>query len=129
MFEEQNTKPMTTFIPRTNRHSMKASEYFIKLSAELDMEKYKLQKYNELFMLSSCQVMHDSDLAYNDIYIKCSQNASSKDSLLSCLDQEEQLSYKHPDCFDNNTYRQNLLKVSSEIKHQLASGSLDFLFL
>ncbi|MFB9842939.1 hypothetical protein [Mucilaginibacter ginsenosidivorans] len=120
---------MATFIPRTNRHSMKASEYFIKLSAELDLEKYKLQKYKELFMLASFQLMHDADLAYYDIYTKCSKNASSKDSLLSCLEQEEQLSYKNPDCFDNNTYRQSLLKVASEIKHQLVSGSLDFLFM
>jgi len=108
---------------------MKASEYFIKLSAELDIEKYKLQKYKELFMLASFQVMHDADLAYNDIYTKCSKNASSKDSLLSCLEQEEQLSYKNPDCFDSNAYRQSLLKVASEIKHQLVSGSLDFLFM
>jgi hypothetical protein len=72
--------------------------------------------------------MHDADLAYNDIYLKCSQSASSKESLVCCLDQEEQLCYKHPDCFDNNRYRQNILKASSEIRHQLAIGSLDFLF-
>ena len=128
MFEERNTKLMATFIPRVNKSSMKASEYFIKLSAELDMEKYKLHKYKELFTLASFQVMHDTDLAYNHIYLKCSQNAVYKESLLNCLDQEEKLSYKHPDNFDNVTYRKNLLRASSEIRYQISSGSLDFLF-
>lgn len=62
---------MTLFVPRTHNTSNKASEYFIKLYQELDIGKYKLEKYGELFMLGSFQAMHDADLAYNDIYCKC----------------------------------------------------------
>jgi len=108
---------------------MKASEHFIKLYNELDMDKYKIEKYKELFKLSSFQVMHDSDLAYYEVYLKCSQNASSKESLLSCLDQEEKLSYRHPQSFDNITYRKNLVKAIAEVEHQLKSGTLDYLFV
>lgn len=119
---------MAVFMPKTNKHSVKASEYFMKLAEELDMEKYNLQKYKELFMLSSFQSMHDTDLAYNDIYLKCARNAQSKGALLNCLNQEESLTFKHPDCFDNFIFRQNLVKAAGDIKRQLLAGSLDYLF-
>ena len=120
---------MTLFAPRTHSTLNKASEYFLKLQRELDIGKYKLEKYGELFMLGSFQAMHDADLAYNDIYFKCSQNAQSKENLLWCLEQEEKLSIKHPDCFDNNTYRLNIVKAVAEVKMHILSGDLDYLYM
>ncbi len=119
---------MAVFMPRTNKDSVKAPEFFTKLADELDMDKYNLQKYKELFMLSSFQAMYDTDLAYNDIYLKCARNAQSKGTLLNCLNQEEKLTFKHPDCFDNFIFRQNMLKAVGDIKRQLLAGSLDYLF-
>jgi hypothetical protein len=120
---------MTLFLPRTHNTLNKASEYFQKLQRELDVEKYKLEKYRELFMLGSFQAMHDADLAYNDIYFKCAQNGHSKENLMWCLEQEEKLSIKHPDCFDNNTYRLNIIKAIAEIKMHILNGELDYLYM
>ena len=120
---------MTLFIPRTHITLNKASEYFLKLQQELDFGKYKREKYGDLFMMGSFQAMHDADLAYNDIYLKCAQNARSKESLLWCLEQEEKLSIKHPDCFDNNTYRLNVVKAIAEIKLYIERGDFDHLYM
>ena len=120
---------MTTFSTRTNKGMYKGPEHFSKLYNELDIDKYKLDKYKELFMLGSFQAMHDADLAYNEIYHKCAQNARSKESLLRCLEEEEQLSIKHPQSFDDFTYRYHLLKAIAEIREQLRSGALDYLYL
>ena len=120
---------MTLFAPRTHSTLNKASEYFLKLQGELDFDKYKLEKYGELFMLGSFQAMHDADLAYNDIYFKCSQSAQSKENLLWCLEQEGKLLIKHPDCFDGDTYRINVIKAISEIKIHVLSGDLDYLYM
>jgi hypothetical protein len=120
---------MATFSTRTNKSMHKGSEYFLKLHNELDIDKYNLEKYKELFMLGSFQAMHDADLAYNEIYHKCAQNAWSKESLLLCLDQEEHLSIKHPQSFDDFTYHNHLLKAIAEIRQQIKSGGLDYLYL
>jgi hypothetical protein len=120
---------MTLFTPRINSTLNKASAYFIKLYQELDIDKYKLEKYRELFMMGSFQVMHDADLAYNDIYFKCARNAQSKESLLWCLEQEKKLSIRHPDCFDNHTYRLNIIKAIAEIKMHILGGDLDYLYM
>jgi hypothetical protein len=120
---------MAVFMPRTNKNSSKASEYFIKLYTELDMDKYNFQKYKDLFMLSSFQAMHDTDLAYYDIYFKCAQNAHSKDGVLGCLANEEQFTFKHPDCFDNAMYRRKMIEAIAVIRRQVTSGSLDYLFM
>lgn len=119
---------MTTFITRTNKSQQKASQYFLKLYAELDLSKYKLEKYRELFMLASFQEMHDADLAYFDVYLKCSQNASTKESVLQCLDQEEMLSLKSPHSFDDRTYRRHVLKAINEIRGHIKNGDLDYLY-
>lgn len=119
---------MTTFIARTNKSEQKASQYFLKLYAELDMSKYKLEKYRELFMLASFQEMHDADLAYFDIYQKCSQNASTKESVLVCLAQEEVLSLKNFRSFDDRTYRKHVLKAINEIREHIKNGDLDYLY-
>ncbi len=115
-------------MPRTNKKSVRASEYFIKLSTELDMEKYDLPKYKELFLLASFQSMHDTDLAYFVIYQKCSENAHSKEQLLGCLAEEERFNFKHSKCFNELNFRSSLLKAITEIKHQLYTGQLDYLF-
>ena len=107
----------------------KGTEHFSIRYAELDIDKYKLENYKHLFMLKSVQVMHDADLAYDNIYRKCSQNATSKESLLSCLAQEEKLSISHPECFNQSVYRQNVLKAIADIRLQLATGLLDHLYL
>jgi hypothetical protein len=120
---------MTLFVSRTHNTLNKASEYFLKLQQELDIDKYKLEKYTELFMMGSFQAMHDADMAYYDIYLKCARNAQSKESLLWCLDQEEKLLIKHPDCFDNNTYRLNVVKAIAEIKMHILGGDLDYLYM
>jgi hypothetical protein len=120
---------MIIFVPRTHYTVNKASEYFLKLQMEVDIDKYKLDKYEELFMLGSFQAMHDADLAYHDVYRKCAQHGHSKDSLLSCLDQEEKLSIKHPDCFDHHTYRLNVMKAIAELKVHILSGKLDHLYM
>ena len=117
-----------TFATRTDRNIHKGSEHFLKLYDELDIDKYKLESYKELFMLASFQAMHDADLAYDNIYRKCAQNAWSKERLLICLIEEEQLAIKHPDCFDNHTYREHVLKVIAEIRHQVKTGALDYLY-
>jgi hypothetical protein len=119
---------MATFMIRTHKQVSKASEFFLKLNSELDIDKYKLEKYKDLFMLGSFQVMHDTDLAYHNIYMKCAQYGVSKDSLINCLEQEEKLPTNNQECFDSNIYRQNVLKVIAEIKYQLATGALDYLF-
>lgn len=119
---------MTNFITRANKSQTKASQYFLKLYAELDMSKYKLEKYRELFRLASFQEMHDADLAYFDIYQKCSQNASTKESVLLCLAQEEVLSLKNPHSFDDHTYRKHVLKAISEIRDHIKKGDLDYLY-
>jgi hypothetical protein len=119
---------MATFMIRAHKQASKASEFFLKLNNELDIDKYKLEKYKDLFMLGSFQVMHDADLAYHNIYIRCAQYGVSKDSLFNCLEQEEKFPSHNSECFDNNIYRENVLKVIAEIKHQLAAGALDYLF-
>jgi hypothetical protein len=120
---------MTLFALRPHNTLNKASEYFLKLQRELNFDKYKLEKYGELFMLGSFQSMHDADLAYNNIYFKCAQNAQSKESLLWCLEQEEKLSIKHSDCFNNDTYRMNIIKAIGEIKIHILGGDLDYLYM
>jgi len=120
---------MATFSTQANKNIQKAPEYFLKLDKQLDIEKYKLEKYKDLFMLASFQAMHDSDLAYHTIYYKCAQNAETKQSLLNYLEQEERFSEKNPGCFDHFNYRQQALKAISEIKQQIKSGALDFLYL
>jgi hypothetical protein len=129
MFASAGHYLMTTFIPRTTKNLNKASEYFKKLHHELDIDKYKLDKYRELFMLGSFQVMHDADLAYNDIYLKCAANAQSKESLLQCLEQEEKLLMKKPESFDGNVYRLNIAKCIAEIKMHILNGDLDYLYM
>jgi len=120
---------MTIFAPRTSKTLNRASEYFHKLQQELDIEKYKLDKYKDLFMLGSFQAMHDADLAYNDIYVKCSKNAQSKENLLRCLGEEEKLTISNPQSFDNLAYRMNVRKAISEIKMHILAGELDYLYM
>jgi hypothetical protein len=120
---------MTIFAPKPNKALNKAPEYFLKLLQEIDIEKYKLDKYKELFMLGSFQAMYDTDLAYNCIYQKCVQNAQSKSSLLLCLHEEEKLPVGNPECFDNNIYRQGIIKAIAEVKTHILAGELDYLFI
>ena len=120
---------MTTFLPRPEKALNKASQHFLKLQQDLDIEKYKLEKYKELFTLGSFQAMHDADLAYNEIYIRCSQNAQSKASLLLCLHEEQRFPISHPECFDGNIYRQNILKAITEIRTHILAGDLDYLYI
>jgi hypothetical protein len=120
---------MTTFTARANKDSKKAAHYFLKMYAELDIEKYKLDKYQDLFKLSSFQVMHDADLAYHNIYRKCAESAHSKEDLLNCLDQEERFLINHPDAFNFDTYRKHSLSAIGEIREHLKSGDLDHLYL
>lgn len=119
---------MNTFITRTNKEPQRASGYFSKMHSELDLEKYKLEKYQELIKLASFQNMHDTDLAYYHIYNTCAKNAATRQCLLNCLEQEEKLLTKHPDAFNHNAYKQCALKLISELKHQLNTGALDYLF-
>jgi hypothetical protein len=119
---------MTTFVTRMNRDQKKAADYFTKMHIELDLEKYKLDKYQELFKLSSFQAMHDADLAYHQIYSKCAVDAHSKESILDCLAQEELFLTIHPNAFNADNYRLHALKVISEIRQHVKSGSLDHLF-
>ncbi len=120
--------PMTTSTARPNKDFHKASTYFSKMYAELDLEKYKLAKYQELFKLSSFQAMHDADLAYHNIYRRCAENANSKENLLNCLEQEERFLTQHPNAFNADTYRQHTLKAIIEIREHLKSGALDYLY-
>ena len=120
---------MSVFIPRSNKNTSRAAEYFLKLSTELDMDKYNLPKYKELFLLASFQAMHDTDLAYYVTYQKCAVNAQSKDQLLNCIAQEQMLNFKHPKCFDEQNFRGYLLKALAEIKKQIEEGALDYLFI
>lgn len=119
---------MTTFTARTTKDLKKASEYFLKMHSELDIEKYKLAKYQELFKLTSFQAMHDADLAYYSIYRKCSEHASSKLALLNCLEQEELFLPKNPDAFNHEIYRKHALNAISEIRDHLENGQLDYLY-
>jgi hypothetical protein len=120
---------MNTFITRNNKVSKRASAYFSKMHNELDLEKYKLEKYQELIKLASFQNMHDTDLAYFHIYDKCAKNAVSRQNLLNCLDEEERLLTRHPDAYNPDAYRQHVLKLISELKQQLNTGALDYLFV
>ncbi|MBS1532356.1 MAG: hypothetical protein JSU01_18790 [Bacteroidetes bacterium] len=120
---------MTIFAPKANKTLTKAADHFTKLMQELDIEKYNLEKYKELFMLGSFQAMFDADLAYHVIYQKCAQNAQSKSSLLLCLHEEEKLPVSNAGCFDSNIYRQNIIKAIDELKLHILSGELDYLFM
>lgn len=120
---------MTIFAPRPNKTLNRASEYFIRLQLELDIEKYKLDKYKDLFMLGSFQAMHDADLAYHTIYQKCAQNSQTKSSLLLCLHEEEKLPISHPECFDSSVYRSSILKAIAEVKMHILAGELDYLYI
>jgi len=119
---------MTTFTSRPNKDQKKASDYFSKMYDELDLEKYKLAKYEELFKLSSFQAMHDADLAYHNIYRKCAEGAHSKESVLNCLEQEERFLTMHPNAFNADSYRLHALKAINELRQHLLDGSLDHLF-
>jgi hypothetical protein len=119
---------MTTFAPRQNKDSKKASLYFSKMRADLDIEKYQLAKYQDLFLLSSFKAMHDADLAYHHIYDKCAENSKTKEHLLDCLQQEEKFSSKHPKAFDADNYRRHTLNAITEIRNQLSSGAFDHLY-
>jgi len=120
---------MTIFATRPNKTLNKASEYFLKLQQELDIGKYKLDKYKELFMLGSFQAMHDADLAYHTVYQKCALNAQTKANLLVCLYEEEKLSISHPECFDGSIYRTSMMKAIAEVKMHVLAGELDFLYI
>src|SRR6202012_1185434 len=100
--------------PKPYRTLTKAAGYFNKLLQEIDIEKYKLDKYKELFMLGSFQAMFDADLAYHDIYKKCAQNAQSKSGLLLSLHEEEKLPLGNPECFDSKVYRQSITNAIAE---------------
>ncbi|MDB5135477.1 MAG: hypothetical protein JWP37_2080 [Mucilaginibacter sp.] len=120
---------MATFTSRNARDSKKASDYFSKMHSELDLEKYKLAKYQELFQLSSFQNMHDADLAYFEVYSKCAKNSWTKEDLLNCLEQEERLLIKHPNAFNSDAYKQHVRKAINDIKQQLNGGALDYLYV
>ena len=120
--------PMNTFVSRNNKELNKASDYFSKIQSDIDLEKYKLDKYQELFKLSSFQAMHDADLAYHAIYCKCAANAQSKEGLLNCLEQEERFLSLHQNAFSADTYRLHALKAIGEVREHLKSGSLDYLY-
>jgi hypothetical protein len=119
---------MTTFSTRPNTYLKKASMYFLKMHSELDLEKYRFAKYQDLFKLSSFQNMHDADLAYHKVYHICAENASSKESLLNCLENKEKFFHKHPRAFNDHIYLHHVHKAISEIKYKLNSGILDHLF-
>lgn len=120
---------MTTFATRPNKDLKRASEYFLKLNSELDLEKYKLAKYQELFKMTSFQAMHDADLAYHTIYHKCAESSYSKDGLLDCLAQEERFLTKHPEAFNDDIYRKHALSAIGEIREHLNNGKFDHLFV
>lgn len=119
---------MTTFVTKPDKVLKKAADYFLKMYSELDLEKYKLDKYQELFKLSSFRAMHDADLAYHSIYYKCAGNACSKQNLLNCLDQEERFLTKNPEAYNQDTYRRHALCAIVEIKEHLKNGDLDHLY-
>src|SRR5665213_1022616 len=110
---------MTTFVTPMNKDQKKAANYFTKMHSELDLEKYKLDKYQELFKLSSFQAMHDADLAYHHIYSKCAVGAHSKESVLNCLAQEERFLTRHPNAFNADNYRLHTLKAINEIRQHV----------
>jgi hypothetical protein len=120
---------MATFTSHTALESKKASGYFSKMHNELDLEKYKLAKYQELFQLSSFQNMHDADLAYFEVYSKCAKNSQTREKLIDCLNLEERLTIKHPNAFNSDVYKQHVLKAIYDIKHQLNTGALDYLYV
>ena len=121
--------PMTIFAPRPGKTLNRSSDYFLKLQQELDIEKYKMDKYKELFMLGSFQAMHDADLAYHTIYRKCAQNSQTKANLLLCLIEEEKLPVSNPECFDGDIYRKSMMKAIMEVKMHILAGELDYLYI
>jgi hypothetical protein len=120
---------MTTFTLYSGKSLHKASEHFLKMFNDLDLDKYKLDRYQELFKLASFRNMHDADLAYHDVYAKCAKNADTRQSLLNCLDQEKKLLLKHPKAFDSDIYRLHVHKAINDISRQLDGGALDHLYL
>jgi hypothetical protein len=127
-YKDLADQPMTTFSTRTNKDLKKVPNYFSMMRSELDLDKYKLAKYQELFKLASFQNMHDADLAYYNVYKKCAENAGTKESLIYFLEQEEKLFANHRDAFNPDVYNMHTLKAISEIKHQLKNGVLDHLY-
>jgi hypothetical protein len=119
---------MNTFITRSTKDNKKAAEYFIKMHSELELDKYKLPKYQELFQLASFQAMHDADLAYCFIYEKCAEYANCKEDVLNYLKQQEMFSLKHPKAFNQAIFRRHTLIAISEVKEHLESGKLDYLY-
>lgn len=113
---------------RTNKESKRAAGFFLRMRDELDLEKYKLEKYQELLKLASFQNMHDTDLAYQNIYSVCAKYAATKQGLLNCLQEEANLLTVHPDAFNHDAYKQQALKLINEIRQQLTAGNLDYLF-
>lgn len=119
---------MPTFSSPATRGAQKATDYFSKMYKELDLDKYKLVKYHELFRLTSFQAMHDSDLAYCTIYQKCACNAHSKQALLNCLADEERYATKHSEAFNDDIYRRHALNAINEIREHLNNGDLNHLY-
>ena len=119
---------MNTFATKPNKDLKKATDYFLKMYSDLDLEKYKLDKYQDLFRLSSFQAMHDADLAYHSIYQKCAKYSQSKHILLHCLDEEEKFVTKHPEAFNQDTYRRHSINAINEIRDHLKNGDLDHLY-
>jgi hypothetical protein len=123
-----STHLMNTFITRTSKESKRAAEYFLKMHNELDLEKYKLDKYSELIELASFQNLHDADLAYQNVYATCAKYANTRQGLLNCLEEQINLLTKHPAAFSHDAYKQETFKLITEIKKQLNTGALDYLF-
>jgi len=106
----------------------KSVQHFTKLYTELNLDKYKLDKHKKLFELISFQNMHDADLAYYDVYVKCAASAWSKQSLIHCLEQELTSVIKNPAAFNADIYKQHFTIAVNEVMQQLQKGSVDHLF-
>jgi len=119
---------MADISPDKSKNLKKSAQYFTKLYTELNLDKYKLQKDKKLFELISFQNMHDADLAYHDVYVKCAASAWSKQSLLRCLEQELTLAIKNPAAFNADIYKQHFTIAVIEVIRQLQKGLVDHLF-
>ena len=119
---------MNTFTLRSGKGLHKASQHFLKMFSDLNLDKYKLDRYQELFKLASFRNMHDADLAYHDVYSRCFENADTRENLLHCLDREEKLLLCHRQAFDADIYRLHVHKAINEIRSQLDNGALEHLY-
>jgi hypothetical protein len=97
----------------------KINDFFIRLFEKKNPERYAYKPKNELF-----DNLHDIELAYQDLYRTCAENAWTKERLLNALENIISSDSINNKAKDSEKYLETIVNGAKKIKESIENDSL-----